>query len=163
MVRRQEGSWCPVLQRMHKLIEKVSRVICIHIYEFDIEMKFNLKTFYPMPPIPIMSDDDVDYFLEETISGAELKIPLCITYQRKQILVTPITHVDPTFGPDSCPKEPVERYVEGEGLSPNNFVAEDQSIFEFVPETQPNDRRLLSVRKCIFIKEKTVILHFKSY
>ncbi|KAH9770671.1 SWIM-type domain-containing protein [Citrus sinensis] len=43
--------------------------------------------------------------------------------------------------PDSCPEEPVEPYVEGECLSPNNFVAEDQSIFEFVPKTQPNDRR----------------------
>ena len=25
-----------------------------------------------------MNDDDVDYFLEETISGAELKIPLAL-------------------------------------------------------------------------------------
>ncbi|KAH9783654.1 SWIM-type domain-containing protein [Citrus sinensis] len=124
-----------------QLIEKVSRIICIDISEFDIEIKFKLKTFDPMPPVPIMNDDDVDYFLEETISGAELKIPLCITYQRKQILVTPITHVDPNVGPDSCPEEHVEPYVEGECLSPNNFVAEDQSIFEFVPETQPNDRR----------------------
>ena len=49
--------------------------------------------------------------------------------------------MDPNFGPNSCLEEPVEPYVEGEGLSPNNFVAEDQSIFEFVPETQPNDRR----------------------
>ena len=71
--------------------------------------------------------------------------------------------MDPNFGPDRCPEEHVEPYVKGECLSPNNFIAEDQSIFEFVPETQPNDRRLLSVRKCIFIKEKTVILHFKSY
>ncbi|GAY49958.1 hypothetical protein CUMW_123080 [Citrus unshiu] len=124
-----------------QLIEKVSRVICIDISEFDIEIKFKLKTFDPMPLVPIMNDDDVDYFLEETISGAELKIPLCITYQRKQILVTPITHVDPNFGPDSCLEEHVEPYVEGECLSLNNFVVEDQSIFEFVLETQPNDRR----------------------
>ena len=66
-----------------QLIEKVSRVIYIDISEFDIEMKFKLKTFDPMPPVPIMNDDNVKYFLEEIISGAELKIPLCITYQRK--------------------------------------------------------------------------------
>ena len=56
-------------------------------------------------------------------------------------MVTPITHVDPNFRPDNCPEEPVEPNVEGEGLSPNNFIDEDQSIFEFVLETQPNDRR----------------------
>ena len=55
--------------------------------------------------------------------------------------MTPITHVDPNFGSDSCPQESVEPYVEGEDLSPNNFDVEDQSIFEFVPEIQPNDRR----------------------
>ena len=91
MVWRQEGLWCPVRQ-CTQLIERVSWVICIDIFEFDIEMKFKLKTFDPMPSIPIMNDDDVDYFLEETISGVELKIPLCITYQRKQILMTPIKY-----------------------------------------------------------------------
>ena len=86
-----------------QLIERVSRVICINIFEFDIEMKFKLKTFDQMPPILIMNDDDVDYFLEETISGAELKILLYVTYKRKQIFVTPIIDVDPNYGLDNCP------------------------------------------------------------
>lgn len=57
------------------MIERVSRVISIDISEFEIEMKFKLKTFNLIPPIPIMTNDDVDYFLKETISGAKLKIP----------------------------------------------------------------------------------------
>ena len=32
--------------------------------EFDIEMKFKLKTFDAIPSVPILIDDDVDYFLE---------------------------------------------------------------------------------------------------
>lgn len=32
-------------------------------------------------------------------------------------------------------------YVGGEGLSPNNFIIEDQSISKSVPETQSNGRK----------------------
>ena len=55
--------------------------------------------------------------------------------------MTPITNVDPYYRSDSCSQEPVKLYVGGEGLSPNNFVAKDQSIFKFVSETQPSDRK----------------------
>ena len=108
-----------------QLIERVSQVICIDICEFDIEIKFKLKTFDPISPVPIMNDDDVDYFPKETISRAELKIPLCITYKRKQIFVTPITNVDPNYRPNICSQEAVEPYVGGEDLCPKNFVAKD--------------------------------------
>ena len=80
---KARGILVPYSTMYAQLIERVSRVICIDIFEFNIEMKFKLKTFNPMPPVLIMSDDDVDYFLEETISRAELKISLCITYKRK--------------------------------------------------------------------------------
>lgn len=75
--------------------------------------------------VPILTDDDVNYFLKETISRAELNNSLCITYKRKQILKTLIPDVDINFKPDSCPQEPVELYVGGECLSRNNFVAKD--------------------------------------
>lgn len=40
---------------------------------------FKLKTSDPMLLIPIMPDDDVDDFVEQMISRANLKILLCIT------------------------------------------------------------------------------------
>ena len=80
---KARGTIVPHSTMYAQLIESVSRVICIDIFKFDIEMKFKLKTFNPMPPVLIMSDDDLDYFLEETISIAEFKISLCITYKRK--------------------------------------------------------------------------------
>ena len=60
----------------------------------------------------------------------------------------PIADVDPNCGPDSCPQEPIEPYIRGEGLNPNNFVAEDQSVSKFVLETQPNDRKRPNFKKC---------------
>ena len=77
------GIMVPCSTTYAQLVERVSRVICIGISEFDIEMKFKLKIFDPMLLVPIMNDDDVDYFLKKTISRVELKIPLCITYKRK--------------------------------------------------------------------------------
>lgn len=66
-----------------QLIERASQVIFIDIFEFNIEMKFKLKISDLIPHVPITTDDDIDYFIEETIIRAELKIPLCITYKRK--------------------------------------------------------------------------------
>ena len=48
-----------------QLIEIIPRAISIDISKFDIEMKFKLKTFNPMSLVPITTDDDVDYFIEE--------------------------------------------------------------------------------------------------
>ena len=66
-----------------QLIEIIFRFIFIDFFEFDIEMKFKLKTFDLMSSVPILTDDNVDYFLKEMISRAELNNSLCITYKRK--------------------------------------------------------------------------------
>lgn len=55
--------------------------------------------------------------------------------------MTPIADVDPNFEPDNYAQEPIELYVGGESLNPNNLVAEVHSISKFVHRTQPNDRR----------------------
>ena len=62
-----------------QLIKRVSRVISINISKFWHCKMFKLKTSDPMLLIPIMPDDDVDDFVEQMISRANLKILLCIT------------------------------------------------------------------------------------
>lgn len=67
-----------------QLIEIIFRFIFMDFFfEFDIKMKLKLKTFDLMSFVPIFTDDDVNYFLNETISRAELNNSLCITYKRK--------------------------------------------------------------------------------
>ena len=68
-----------------KLVEKIAQVIDIDTSEFEITMKFKLKTSDLMPPVSIQSNNDVEFFLEEVASGMEFRNPLCITFERRSI------------------------------------------------------------------------------
>ena len=45
-----------------ELVEKITQVIDIDISEFEITMKFTLKTSDRMPPVTIQTNDDVEFF-----------------------------------------------------------------------------------------------------
>ena len=45
-----------------ELVEKIAEVIDIDTSEFEITMKFKLKTSDPMPPVAIQTNDDVEFF-----------------------------------------------------------------------------------------------------
>ena len=43
-------------------MEKIAEVIDIDTSEFEITMKFKLKTSDPMSPVTIQTNDDVEFF-----------------------------------------------------------------------------------------------------
>ena len=44
------------------LVEKIAEIIDIDTSEFEITMKFKLKTYDPMPPVTVQTNDDVEFF-----------------------------------------------------------------------------------------------------
>ena len=76
------GIKVPHSTTLEQLVEKVAEVISIDLSEFVISMKFKFKTSSePLPPMEILNDCDVEFFLEEANSG--FRNPLCITYERR--------------------------------------------------------------------------------
>ena len=69
----------------------------------------------------------------------------------------------PDFILGAHPHPPCRRFVP---RPPANSDSEERAMDADIPSSSEPPlapEQLLSVRKCIFIKEKTVILHFKSY
>ncbi|KAH9778230.1 SWIM-type domain-containing protein [Citrus sinensis] len=125
-----------------ELVDKIAEVIDIDTSEFEITMKFKLKTSDPMPPVTIQTNDDVEFFLEEVASGMEFRNPLCITFERRSISTVPVdrqpsprlsweeSHAFSSYVPPSFPI-----------LSSNNFT----EVNEFVTEVDCLDEPPLAV------------------
>lgn len=56
-----------------ELLEKTSQVIDIDTLEFEITMKFKLKTYDPIPLVAIKTNDDVKLFLKEIACKMKLR------------------------------------------------------------------------------------------
>ena len=59
---KAKGIMIPRSTTYAELVEKIAEVIDIDISEFEITMKFKLKTSDPMPPVTIQTNDDVEFF-----------------------------------------------------------------------------------------------------
>ncbi|KAL9420559.1 hypothetical protein AB3S75_038181 [Citrus x aurantiifolia] len=82
------GIKVPHSTTLEQLVEKVAEVISIDLSEFVISMKFKFKTSSePLPPMEILNDCDVEFFLEEANSG--FRNPLCITYEHRVNIIEP--------------------------------------------------------------------------
>ena len=58
---------------LEHLVEKVAEVIFIDLYEFVTSMKFKFKiSSEPLPPMEILNDCDVDFFLKKIIAVSEI-------------------------------------------------------------------------------------------
>ncbi|KAH9679403.1 SWIM-type domain-containing protein [Citrus sinensis] len=82
------GIKVPHSTTLEQFVEKVAEVISIDLSEFVISMKFKFKTSSePLPPMEILNDCDVEFFLEEANSG--FRNSLCITYERRVNIIEP--------------------------------------------------------------------------
>ncbi|KAL9411325.1 hypothetical protein AB3S75_045008 [Citrus x aurantiifolia] len=134
---KAKGIMIPRSTTYADLVEKIAKVIDIDTLEFEITMKFKLKTSDPMPPVTIQTNDDVEFFLEEVASGMEFRNPLCITFERRSISTVPVdrqpsprlsweeSHAFSSYVPPSFPI-----------ISSNNFTVADESPIECLPTTQ---------------------------
>ena len=59
---KAKGIMIPQSTTYVELVEKIAQVIDIDTSEFEITMKFALKTFDRMPPVTIQTNDDVEFF-----------------------------------------------------------------------------------------------------
>ncbi|XP_024042932.1 uncharacterized protein LOC112099718 [Citrus clementina] len=92
------GIKVPHSTTLEQLVEKVVKVISIDLSEFVISMKFKFKTSSePLPPMEILNDCDVEFFLKEANSG--FRNPLCITYEPSQPEVDRVRIEDDSFIP----------------------------------------------------------------
>ena len=60
----------------------VVRALDINPAEFTVTMMFKCKTCDPNPPMEVMNDCDVEFFIAE-VSDVSTRNPLCITVERK--------------------------------------------------------------------------------
>ncbi|KAH9681546.1 SWIM-type domain-containing protein [Citrus sinensis] len=139
---KAKGIMIPRSTTYAELVDKIAEVIDIDTSEFEITMKFKLKTSDPMPPVTIQTNDDVEFFLEEVASGMEFRNPLCITFERRSISTVPVdrqpsprlsweeSHAFSSYVPPSFPI-----------LSSNNFT----EVNEFVTEVDCLDEPPLAV------------------
>ncbi|KAH9726740.1 SWIM-type domain-containing protein [Citrus sinensis] len=139
---KAKGIMIPRSTTYAELVDKIAEVIDIDTSEFEITMKFKLKTSDPMPPVTIQTNDDVEFFLEEVASGMEFRNPLCITFERRSISTVPVdrqpsprlsweeSHAFSSYVPPSFPI-----------LSSNNFTVADESPIECLPTTQLIDEQ----------------------
>ena len=58
---KAKGIMIPRSTTYAELVEKIAQVIDINTSEFEITMKFNLKTYDRMPLITIQTNDDVEF------------------------------------------------------------------------------------------------------
>ncbi|KAH9646138.1 hypothetical protein KPL70_024786 [Citrus sinensis] len=59
---KAKGIMIPRSTTYAALVEKITEVIDIDTSEFEITMKFKLKTYDPMPPVTVQTNDDVEFF-----------------------------------------------------------------------------------------------------
>ena len=85
-------------------------------------MKFKCNSTDPVPPVEIISDDDVQFFLHENLSGIADRTPLCVTYQCR--LITPILQANLS--------EEDNQYL-------NNSWEESQAYPTYRPSTYSNE------------------------
>ncbi|GMN28374.1 hypothetical protein TIFTF001_002025 [Ficus carica] len=57
-------------------------------------MKFMYVSTVPVAPAEIVNDDDVKFFIGENCSEANLRTPLCVTLERRTLLVEPVDYED---------------------------------------------------------------------
>ncbi|KAK9177329.1 hypothetical protein WN944_029350 [Citrus x changshan-huyou] len=94
------GIKVPHSTTLEQLVKKVVEVISIDLSEFIISMKFKFKILSePLPPMEILNDCDVEFFLEKANSA--FRNPLCITYERRVNIIEPNGDIR---GENSLPK-----------------------------------------------------------
>lgn len=85
-------------------------------------MKFKCNSTDPVPPVEIILNDDVQFFLHENLSGIAYRTPLCVTYQCR--LITPILQANLS--------EEDNQYL-------NNSWEESQAYPTYRPSTYSNE------------------------
>ncbi|KAK3199694.1 hypothetical protein Dsin_023109 [Dipteronia sinensis] len=71
------------------LLETVCRIAKVDPSKFTITMKFNYvapEVIPPLPPIEVVNDDDVKFFLAEN-ADVTTRSPLCINYTNRDVVM----------------------------------------------------------------------------
>ena len=129
---KAKGIMIPRSTTYVKLVEKIAQVIDIDTSEFEITMKFKLKTSDPVPP----------FFLEEVASGMEFRNPFCITFECRSISVVSVDR-QPSPRPSWEEIHAFSSYMTPSFhiLSSNNFTIADESPIKCLPTTQLTDEQ----------------------
>ncbi|KAL9419116.1 hypothetical protein AB3S75_036964 [Citrus x aurantiifolia] len=135
-----------------QLVKRVAEVIFIDLSKFVISMKFKFKTLSKhLPPMEILNDFDLDFFLEEASNG--FKNLLCITYEYKVNIVEPNddmradnnppathpsweeSHYYPTIGLSTSQHEVEIVNIEDDGFILDHFGSGNELEKELMPNT----------------------------
>lgn len=91
---KAKGLLVPKTITYRELSDRIYRLLSIDRFEFGICMKFMYVSTVPVAPAEIVNDDDVKFFIGENCSEANLRTPLCVTLERRTLLVEQVDYED---------------------------------------------------------------------